>query len=159
MSDRVSAGVSEDLSGPAVARALGDAGYVIVEQRVVSDGIEPVSTALREMVDGFAGLVVTTGGTGFSERDLTPEATLAVLEREAPGFGEIMRRTHPLGPLSRSRAGTVGRCVIVNTPGSPTGAVECIEALLDLLSHAVGGLIGANVHHPPDTGGRTATSS
>jgi molybdopterin adenylyltransferase len=159
VSDRVSTGERVDEGGPAVASRLSEAGFDVVETRVVADGIEPVVTALREMSSGFAGLIVTTGGTGFSPRDLTPEATIQVLEREAPGFGEVMRTTHPFGPLSRSRCGTVGQCVIINTPGSPSGAVESIDALIEMLPHAVDVLIGPSEHHPPETGGSTATSS
>lgn len=159
VSDRVSAAQSEDLSGPALVARLEAAGYRVVEARLVPDGIEPVSTALREMTRDFAGLVVTTGGTGFSPRDLTPEATLLVLEREAPGFGEAMRATNPFGPLSRGRSGIVGRCVVVNTPGSPSGALESLEALLEILPHALDVLAATAEGHPPETGGSTATSS
>lgn len=159
VSDRVAAGTSEDASGPALARRLIDAGFSVTDQRVVPDGVESVSQALREMTEEFCGLVVTTGGTGFSPRDLTPEATLAVVERTAPGFAELMRTTHPLGALSRSQCGIVGAAIVVNTPGSPTGAVECLEVLLPLLPHALAVVDGGPVDHPPETGGRTATSS
>ena len=111
------------------------------------------------MARGFAGPLVTTGGTGFAVRDLTPEATMRVIEREAPGFAEAMRATSPLGALSRSRCGIAGRCVIVNTPGSERGARECLEALLDLLPHALAVLADGGDHHPPETGGSTAISS
>jgi molybdopterin biosynthesis enzyme MoaB len=97
----------------------------------------------RARVAGFAGLVVTTGGTGFGPRDLTPEATRQVLEREAPGFAEAMRLANPdKGRLSRGVAGTRGRCIILNTPGSSAGAVECLEAVLDVLPHALALLEG-----------------
>jgi molybdenum cofactor synthesis domain-containing protein len=125
----------------------------------VPDGVSSVADALRDMTSGFTGLVVTTGGTGFSPRDLTPEATLSVIERTAPGFGEAMRATHPFGPLSRSQCGTVGSAIVVNTPGSPTGAIESIDALLEMLPHALAVLVNAPAHHPPETGGSTATSS
>jgi molybdenum cofactor synthesis domain-containing protein len=160
VSDSVSAGQSEDQSGPRLASRLEEAGYQVIERRVVSDGIESVASALRELSAGFAGVIVTTGGTGFSPRDLTPEATLLVIEREAPGFGEVMRATHVLGPLSRGRSGTAGQSLIVNTPGSPTGALESLEAILDLLDHALATLHGeVGHHHPPEIGGSTATSS
>ncbi len=159
VSDRVSAGEGVDTSGPVLVAVLERAGFVVIELRLVPDGLEPVASALREMAHDFRGLIVTTGGTGFSPRDLTPEATLQVLEREAPGFGERMRTTHPLGPLSRSRAGTVGECLIINTPGSPRGAEECLTSLLELLPHALEVLVGSVEHHPPATGGNTATSS
>ena len=114
---------------------------------------------LREQVLGFSGLIITTGGTGFSPRDLTPEATLQVLEREAPGLCEAMRSVSALGPLSRARSGTIGRSLILNTPGSPAGALESLEAVLAILPHALGVLLGEGDHHPPDIGGSTAISS
>ena len=85
------------------------------------------------LTDGFAGLVVTTGGTGFTPRDETPEGTKAILDREAPGLAEAMRLVSPLGRLSRAAAGTRGKALVLNTPGSPAGAVECLEAVIDVL--------------------------
>ena len=90
-----------------------------------------------ELTDGFAGLVVTTGGTGFAPRDLTPEGTRAVIERDAPGLAEAMRLVSPLGRLSRGIAGVAGHAIVINTPGSPKGCVECLEAVLDVLPHAL----------------------
>ena len=159
VSDGVSAGAREDVGGPALVARLDAAGYDVIELRVVPDGLESVEAALRDMTALFSGLVVTTGGTGFSPRDLTPEATLRVIEREAPGFAEVMRATNKFGPLSRARCGTVGHCIVVNTPGSPHGAVESLDALLEMLPHALEVLGGASVPHPPETGGRMATSS
>lgn len=160
VSDSVVAGSREDVAGPELASRLEKAGYHVVDQLVVTDGIEPVASALREMVQGFSGLIVTTGGTGFSPRDQTPEATLQVLEREAPGLAEAMRLVNPLGRLSRGRAGTTGEALILNTPGSPGGALQCLEAVLEVLAHALGLLAGeGHDAHPPDTGGSTATSS
>ena len=106
VSDGVVAGVREDLSGPAVAERLVTAGYEMVERRVVCDGVESVAAVIAEMADGFAGLIVTTGGTSFGPRDLTPEGTLQVLDRVAPGLAEAMRLTSPLGRL-RAIAGTL----------------------------------------------------
>ena len=114
---------------------------------------------LRAMSSGFIGLLVTSGGTGFSPRDLTPEGTARVLEREAPGLSEAMRFVNPLGRLSRGRAGTVGQCLILNCPGSPRGALECLEAVLDVVAHALELLSGDAAPHPPETGGSTAISS
>ncbi len=113
------------------------AGYVVADRRVVADGIETVAAALTEMAEGFAGVIVSTGGTGFAPRDLTPEGTRAVVEREAPGLAEAMRLVSPLGRLSRGIAGVRGRALILNTPGSPKGCVEQLEAVLDILPHAL----------------------
>lgn len=159
VSDGVHAGQRVDAAGPALAARLAEAGFVVVDQRVVADGTESVAAALCAMIDGFAGLIVTTGGTGFSPRDLTPEGTLEVLEREAPGLSEAMRAVNPLGRLSRARAGTSGSCLVLNTPGSLKGALESLEAVLDVLDHALGLLQGESSPHPPETGGTTAISS
>lgn len=146
VSDGVVAGTRDDRSGAALALALFDAGFEVVEQRVVSDGVEDVAAALRELCDGWSGLVVTTGGTGFGPRDLTPEGTRAVLDREAPGLAEAMRLVNPLGRLSRAVAGTVGRALVLNTPGSTTGAVECLTAVLDVVPHALRLQAGDHLH-------------
>jgi molybdenum cofactor synthesis domain-containing protein len=103
----------------------------------VADGEESVAGALAEMCEGFDGVVVSTGGTGFAPRDQTPEGTRRVIEREAPGLAEAMRLVSPLGRLSRGIAGIRGRAVILNTPGSPKGCVEQLEAVLDVLPHAL----------------------
>jgi molybdenum cofactor synthesis domain-containing protein len=159
VSDSASDGRREDGAGPLLKARLIDSGFEVDEVRVVPDGVSSVASSLRAMTLGFAGLVVTTGGTGFSPRDLTPEGTLQILEREAPGFDELMRATSAFGALSRSRSGTVARCLIVNTPGSPKAAVECLEAVLALVPHALDLLGGGGETHPPETGGSTATSS
>jgi molybdenum cofactor synthesis domain-containing protein len=146
VSDGVAGGVREDRGGPAVAEALERAGAAVEPVIVSADGIEPVAEALRRACDGFAGLVVTTGGTGFGPRDLTPEATRTVIEREAPGLAEAMRAVNPLGRLTRGVAGTVGRALVVNLPGSPRGAVECLEAVIDVVPHALRLLEGHTGH-------------
>jgi len=148
VSDGVVAGTREDRSGAALAEALDANGFSVVARSLCADGAESVATALRSLVDGFAGLVVTTGGTGFGPRDLTPEGTRSVLERDAPGLAEAMRLASPLGRLSRALAGTAGRCLILNTPGSPTGALECLGAVLDVLPHALHLLVGEADPHP-----------
>lgn len=146
VSDGVVAGTREDRSGPAAVEVLGGAGFEVVEVAVVADGAEPVAEALRRLTDGFAGLVVTTGGTGFGPRDLTPEGTRLVLEREAPGLAEAMRLTSPHGRLSRQTAGTVGACLVLNLPGSTNGVRECLAAVLDVVPHALALLRGDQPH-------------
>lgn len=151
VSDGVAAGTRDDRSGRALVARLETAGYDVVEQGVSGDGIDPVAAALRDLTGGFAGLVVTTGGTGFGPRDLTPEATRTVLEREAPGLAEAMRREsdhgeRAFGMLSRGVCGTVGRAVVCNLPGSSSGAVECLEAVLPAMPHALELLAGQHPH-------------
>jgi molybdopterin adenylyltransferase len=146
VSDGVVAGTREDRSGAALADRLRAAGYDVVGRVVSPDGTEAVAEALRALADGYAGLIVTTGGTGFGPRDLTPEGTRAVLDREAPGLGEAMRLVNPLGRLSRAVAGTVGQALVLNTPGSSTGAVECLDAVIDVVPHALELLGGGRPH-------------
>lgn len=136
-----------DRSGPALAALLEDAGFEVVDRVIVPDGIAPVSEALARASTDFAGLLVTTGGTGFAPRDLTPEATLAVIDRHAPGLAEAMRAASPKGRLSRGVAGIIGRSIVVNTPGSPNGATECLRAVIDVLPHALALLAGEPTGH------------
>jgi molybdenum cofactor synthesis domain-containing protein len=147
VSDGVVNGTREDRSGRALVDQLSAAGYELGEHRVVADGVESVADALTEMCGGFAGVIVSTGGTGFTPRDLTPEGTRAVIEREAPGLAEAMRLVSPLGRLSRGIAGIRGQCIILNTPGSPTGCVEQLAAVLDVLPHALSLLMGETTSH------------
>lgn len=137
ISDGVVAGTREDTSGAELVRVLTAHGFDVVDQSVVADGADSVRTALLELTQDFAGLIVTTGGTGFAPRDQTPEGTIAVIEREAPGLAEAMRAVNPLGRLSRGVVGVRGRSIIVNTPGSPKGCVEQVSAVLDVLPHAL----------------------
>ncbi|MFN8023359.1 MAG: MogA/MoaB family molybdenum cofactor biosynthesis protein [Acidimicrobiales bacterium] len=137
VSDGVVHGTRDDASGRALVSQLTEAGFDVVEHRVTADGADLVAEALREMTDGFAGLVVSTGGTGFAPRDQTPEGTREVVEREAPGLAEAMRLVSPLGRLSRGIAGIRGDAIICNTPGSPKGCVEQLGAILDVLPHAL----------------------
>ena len=146
VSESVSRGTRQDRSGEELAASLANHGYRVVERRVVPDGVEPVASALAELSSSFAGLVVTTGGTGFSPSDLTPEATRSVIEREAPGLAEAMRAVNPLGRLSRGVAGAIGQCLVLNVPGSPKGAVESFEAVADVLPHALELLVGGAPH-------------
>ena len=146
VSDGVIAGTREDKSGAVAEELLRSAGFEVVERTVVADGIDSVAIALRALADGFAGLVVTTGGTGFGPRDLTPEGTLAVLERQAPGLAEAMRLASPLGRLSRQLAGTIGTALVLNLPGSSNGVRECLDAVLDVVPHALDLLEGGRPH-------------
>ncbi len=146
VSDGVVAGTREDTSGAVLVDRLTAEGYEVVDRRVVADGIHTVGEAVVELAEGFAGLIVTTGGTGFGPRDLTPEGTKVVLDREAPGLAEAMRLVSPLGRLSRAVAGTRGTALILNTPGSSKGAIETLEAVLDVLPHALRLLAGDRLH-------------
>jgi len=136
-SDGVIHGTREDKSGEALAAFLSTNGFDVVERRVTADGAENVAGALTEMSAEFAGLIASTGGTGFAPRDQTPEGTRAVIEREAPGLAEAMRLCNPLGRLSRGVAGIRGNSIIVNAPGSTKGCVEQLEAIIDVLPHAL----------------------
>jgi molybdopterin adenylyltransferase len=148
VSDGVMAGTREDRSGAALVTALQAAGFEVVEQSVIADGVASVAGELARLSASFAGLVVTTGGTGFGPRDQTPEGTREILERDAPGLAEAMRLVNPLGRLSRAVAGIRGRSIIVNTPGSPSGAVECLQAILDVIPHALDLLGDHPTRHP-----------
>jgi molybdopterin adenylyltransferase len=148
VSDGVVAGTREDRSGQALADTLVRAGWRVVERRVVADGAATVAAALRELTEGFRGVVVTTGGTGFAPRDQTPEGTAAVLDRVAPGLAEAMRAINPgAGRLSRAVAGILGTSIVLNTPGSSTGAAECLSAVIDVLPHALALLLEAPTTH------------
>ncbi len=148
MSDGVIAGTREDRSGAALADALEAAGFEVVERSVIADGVASVAGELARLSASFAGLVVTTGGTGFGPRDQTPEGTREILEREAPGLAEAMRLVNPLGRLSRAVAGIRGHAIILNTPGSPAGAVECLQSVLDVIPHALDLLGEQPTRHP-----------
>jgi molybdenum cofactor synthesis domain-containing protein len=137
VSDGVVHGTREDRSGVALDEHLTAHGFHVVERTVVADGVDSVAAALVELTDGFAGLIVSTGGTGFAPRDQTPEGTRQVIEREAPGLAEAMRLCNPLGRLSRGIAGIRGDAIIVNAPGSPKGCVEQLDAVIDVLPHAL----------------------
>jgi molybdopterin adenylyltransferase len=151
VSDGVVAGTREDKSGDALVVRLHEAGYDVVDRRVVADGEESVADALRTMTREFAGLVLTTGGTGFGPRDLTPEGTRAAIEREAPGLCDAIRRMSDadgrgFGMLSRAVAGTRGQALICNLPGSSGGAIEGLEVILPIVPHALDLLAGGHPH-------------
>jgi molybdopterin adenylyltransferase len=148
VSDGVMSGTREDASGAALQATLEGAGFEVVERSVIADGVASVAGELTRLSVSFSGLVVTTGGTGFAPRDQTPEGTGEILEREAPGLAEAMRLVSPLGRLSRGVAGIRGHTVILNTPGSPKGAVECLNAVIDVIPHALDLLADQPTRHP-----------
>ena len=142
ISDSAASGARVDGSGPAVTSLLQDSGVTVYGSEILPDERELIAGRLREIcASGDANLIVTTGGTGFAPRDVTPEATRDVIEREAPGLAEFMRsesfKITPLAALSRSVCGIRGRTLIVNLPGSIRGARENLTAILRLLPHAV----------------------
>ncbi|MGH3368543.1 MAG: molybdenum cofactor synthesis domain-containing protein [Nocardioidaceae bacterium] len=156
VSDGVVHGTRTDEAGPAVADLLERAGFEVVRRQVVPDETDAIASSLRDLAE-TARLVVSTGGTGFGPRDLTPEATKAVIEREAPGLAEAMRAAGreqtPMASLSRGVAGSFGSTLVLNLPGSRLGAVESLEAVLDVLPHAVR-LLGGDTRHEPEAGGQ-----
>jgi molybdenum cofactor synthesis domain-containing protein len=147
-SDRSAAGTREDASGTALADRLADLGFA-VERRVVPDDQAAIAAALRDGAT-IHPLIVTTGGTGLTPRDVTPQATLDVIDFEVPGLAEAMRADGraktPFAALSRSVVGVRGRSLIVNTPGSPKGALESLEAVIPVLDHALETLAGPHDH-------------
>lgn len=149
VSDGVHHGTRADDSGEALERLLSEAGALLVGRTVVPDEVDRIVTALRTAADD-AELVVTTGGTGFGPRDVTPEATARVLERAAPGLVHIMLasgiESTPMAALSRPIAGTLGRSLVVNLPGSPRGATENLTALMPVIPHALQLLAGDTEH-------------
>ena len=149
VSDRSARGEREDESGPVLVELLREAGAEVVAQEVTSDEPEPLAAKLRELSDrADVNLVLTTGGTGLSPRDNTPEATRAVLEREVPGIPEAMRaetlRQTPTAMLSRAVCGTRSGALVVNLPGSPKAVRECFAVIRPVLAHAVSQLAGAD---------------
>jgi molybdopterin adenylyltransferase len=151
ISDSVSEGTRADRSGPAVRERLEQLGWRVALLEVIPDEAAEISQRLATLADGGqVAAIFTTGGTGVAPRDVTPEATRAVLEREIPGFGELMRargrESTPLAVLSRSVAGTRGRVLIVNLPGSPRGAVESLDAIVELVPHVLDLLQGQTEH-------------
>jgi len=152
ISDGVAAGTREDRSGAELVRRATELGWSVDDRRVVSDdgnAIAPLLIALAS--SGTIDVIVTTGGTGLGPRDVTPEATRGVADREVPGLGELMRaeglKHTPMAVLSRSGAYTRGGVLILNLPGSPKGAVESLDAVAKLIPHAVDLLHGRTEHH------------
>jgi molybdopterin adenylyltransferase len=150
ISDRVSAGQMEDQSGPALLRLLAAAQFDASGPEVVPDVKQLIGAAIKAAAAGGADVVITTGGTGLGPRDVTPQATSAVIDFEVPGLGEAMRRvgaaSTPMAALSRGIAGVRGRTLIVNVPGSVKGATESLEAVMPMLGHAIRLLHGQTSH-------------
>ena len=151
ISDSVHNGARADRSGPAVRDRLERLGWAVSVMEVLPDETGPIETRLATLADGGqVSAIFTTGGTGVSARDVTPEATLAAIEKEIPGLSELMRmrgrESTPLAALSRAVAGTRGSVLIVNLPGSPRGAVESLDAIVDLVPHVLELLRGNTGH-------------
>lgn len=147
ISDKSSRGEREDAGGPLLRRWLHDHGVEIGPTRIVPDEVEQIAATLREWADhDQPELILTTGGTGVSPRDVTPEATLQVLERQLPGFGELMRaeslKITPMAILSRAVAGIRGTSLIINLPGSPKGAIENLTAVWTAIPHGTAKIKG-----------------
>ncbi|MFL7812417.1 MAG: molybdenum cofactor biosynthesis protein B [Anaerolineales bacterium] len=157
VSDRSAAGEREDLSGPALVKAVEQAGWTVSRTAIVPDELREIADILIAWSDeGECSVILTSGGTGFSPRDITPEATAGVIDRDAPGLAEAMRagslKITPHAMLSRAAAGIRGSTLIINLPGSPKGALENFRVIAPVLVHAVQlleGIPGAESGHSP----------
>jgi molybdenum cofactor synthesis domain-containing protein len=149
ISDSCHRGLREDLSGPRLKRTLADLGFEIVLTRVLPDEVEQIVSALREAA-AKASLVISTGGTGISARDVTPEATRRVCDRLLDGVAELMRaegmKQTKFAALSRGVCGSIGRSLILNLPGNPAGAQHSLQSVMHLIPHALDLLAGKTEH-------------
>jgi molybdopterin adenylyltransferase len=156
VSTSVAAGVNEDTSGRALAASAGELGAEIVAEDVVADERGVIERWLRTQVDRGVELILTTGGTGLTQDDVTPEATLAVIDREVPGLAEAMRAQSlqytPMAMLSRAVAGAAGESLIINFPGSPRAVEQLFPLVAPVLKHAVGTLHRQHGKHTPHAG-------
>ncbi|WP_395715549.1 molybdenum cofactor biosynthesis protein B [Prosthecobacter sp.] len=141
VSDRASEGVYEDLGGPALKKAAEDYGWSIIAEAIVPDDLTRIQETIRSFSSQGCGLILTTGGTGIAERDVTPEAIRGIMRVEIPGFGEVMRMKSleltPNAILSRSLAAVVDRSLVIALPGKPQGAVDCLGFVLGAIPHSV----------------------
>ncbi len=166
LSDRASARIYKDRSGPRIDHVLREVfgSEVQIEPVMLPDDQQRISETLRELADvRGCDLIVTTGGTGIGPRDVTPEATRAVLEKELPGFGEILRVTAfekvPTTILSRATAGVRGHCLIVNLPGKPEAVAECLAILMPAIHEGLAYLRDEDPHALPSAGGGSSPGS
>ncbi len=141
ISDRASEGVYEDLGGPALRKSAEDHGWTVHAEAIVPDDLTRIQDTIRSFSSQGCGLILTTGGTGIAERDVTPEAIRGIMRVEIPGFGEVMRMKSleltPNAILSRSLAAVVDRSLVIALPGKPQGAVECLSFVLGAIPHSV----------------------
>ena len=152
ISDSASEGTREDRSGPALAGRVLELGWTMVDRRIVPDEADNIRAVISALGNsGEIDVILTTGGTGISHRDVTPEAVRGITDREIPGFGEVMRmegrQTTHMAALSRSSAYSLASALIVTLPGSPRGAIDSLNAVADLIPHAVNLLHGQTEHH------------
>lgn len=150
VSDGVTHGRREDMSGPALVAVLYAHRYEVTGPEIVPDERERIAVAITKAAEGGSSLVITTGGTGLGPRDVTPQATASVIDYDVPGITEVMRRaglaSTPMAALTRGVAGVRGQTLVLNVPGSPKGAVESLEAVMPVLEHALALLRGDTKH-------------